>query len=246
MAFTNIGEMVISDGISDYLFRPSFAAMSRIGDPEEIVKTYAVLNGEIIRQVLPLLNKAIEMASGVSKLQRAMYYQLTGKSAQDWILTALRKPIYFRPVLEAAMNVIEACCEDDPVALIGEWVPGTKGIIYRPGKMPVDQMVMLANALLRHGIIGAVEVKQRGKPEEKQSSSEFDAITYINAAQCHFGMTQAAAEQLTMTQFVMLLRARYPEDKGFTQEEYEAVMDEDERRWQEMIAEEERRKKVAH
>ena len=235
MAFTNIGEMVISDGKTDFSFRPSFAAMSRIGSPTEIVNTYAILNGEITRQVFPLLNEALRITAATSEFQKAMYQQLTGKRPQEWILGALRKPFYFRPVLDAAMSVLDACCESDPAELIGEWVPGVKGIVYRPGKMSVNEIICTANNLLKHGIIGGIELKQRGKPEEKDYSDEFDAMGYVNAAQCHFGMTRSEAEQLTMTQFLMLLRARYPEEKGFTQDEYDAIMDEDERRWQEMI-----------
>lgn len=44
----DIGELGISDsreGGRDYVLRPSFEAMARIGEPEEIVKIYAVING---------------------------------------------------------------------------------------------------------------------------------------------------------------------------------------------------------
>lgn len=42
-ALTDIGELFISDsreGGKDYLLRPSFEAMTRIGTPEEIVQAY--------------------------------------------------------------------------------------------------------------------------------------------------------------------------------------------------------------
>jgi len=38
-------------------------------------------------------------------------------------------------------------------------------------------------------------------------------------------MSREEAEQLTMTDFQLLLAAKYPEQKGFTREEYEAAED---------------------
>ncbi len=37
------------------------------------------------------------------------------------------------------------------------------------------------------------------------------------------------------TEFTMLINAKYPPEKGLTREEYDSVMDEDDRKWQEMI-----------
>lgn len=48
MALPEIGEIGISDsreGGADYLLRPSFEAMSRLGTPDEIVQTFAILHG---------------------------------------------------------------------------------------------------------------------------------------------------------------------------------------------------------
>lgn len=41
----------------------------------------------------------------------------------------------------------------------------------------------------------------------------------------HLGMSREEAEQLTMTEFQMLLATKFPEQKGFTKEEYDAVAD---------------------
>jgi len=38
-------------------------------------------------------------------------------------------------------------------------------------------------------------------------------------------MSREEAEKLTMTEFTQLLAAKYPDQKGFTKEEYEAVTD---------------------
>ena len=39
-AMTEIGEVLISTRQKDYLFRPSFAAMARIGTPDQIVRAF--------------------------------------------------------------------------------------------------------------------------------------------------------------------------------------------------------------
>lgn len=54
-ALTDIGELSISDsreGGKDYLLRPSFEAMTRIGTPEEIVQAYATIHGNDVTQLI--------------------------------------------------------------------------------------------------------------------------------------------------------------------------------------------------
>ena len=38
-------------------------------------------------------------------------------------------------------------------------------------------------------------------------------------------MNRAEASQLTMTEFQMLLAAKYPDQKGFTRDEYDSIAD---------------------
>ncbi|OKP03889.1 hypothetical protein Xedl_01398 [Xenorhabdus eapokensis] len=40
-------------------------------------------------------------------------------------------------------------------------------------------------------------------------------------------MSREEAEQLTMTEFQMMLKAKFPDEKGFPHEEYDAVIDAD-------------------
>ncbi|WP_187576488.1 DUF6246 family protein [Klebsiella pneumoniae] len=42
-----------------------------------------------------------------------------------------------------------------------------------------------------------------------------------------------------MTEFSLLLNAKYPNQKGFTREEFDSVMSEDDKRWNAMLAAEE-------
>lgn len=205
-----IGECLITVGDDDYFFRPSFLNMTRIGDPQEIVQAFYYLHND---EVTPLLQKAL-MAYGV---------------VPEWLLRYMGRPQFAKQTIYAAMNVMQACCERDVSALTGELVPGKSGkwgMVYRKGKVPMQNLVLIAQSLITHGIIGKAKVRQLQRHETGQATTEFRAFDYINAARNHFGMSRQEAEQLSMTEFQMLLAAKYPDQKGFTREEYDAVADE--------------------
>ncbi|MEY0558980.1 DUF6246 family protein, partial [Providencia rettgeri] len=88
------GEFIISTPDKDYLFRPSFDAMTRIGTPEQIVNAFTLLSGA---EVQMLIARAIQ-AYGV---------------VPEWLFKALKKPTYGRSVLSTSMMVMQACCNDD-------------------------------------------------------------------------------------------------------------------------------------
>ncbi|MEY8769025.1 DUF6246 family protein [Erwinia sp. ACCC 02193] len=204
-----IGECLISHGENDYFFRPSFEAMSRIGEPDEIVKAFYDLHND---EVTPLLQRAL-----------AAYGKIP-----SWLMDYVNRKQVAKPAMMAAISVLTACCERDPASLTGEIIPGRSGrwaFVYRKGAMPPGDMVLIAQSLITHGIIGKAKVRQLQRHESGQSTTEFRAFDYISAARNHFNMSRTDAEQLTMTEFQMLLAAKYPDQKGFTREEYDAVAD---------------------
>lgn len=205
-----IGECLITVGDEDYFFRPSFLNMTRIGDPQEIVQAFYYLHND---EITPLLQKAL-MAYG---------------AVPEWLLRYMGRPQFAKQTIYAAMNVMQACCERDVSALTGELVPGKSGrwgMVYRKGKVPMQNLALIAQSLITHGIIGKAKVRQLQRHEAGKATTEFNAFEYINAARNHFGMSRQEAEQLSMTEFQMLLAAKYPDQKGFTREEYEQVADE--------------------
>ena len=52
-----IGECLITVGEEDYFFRPSFANMMKIGEPQEIVQAFYDLHHD---EVTPLLQRALD------------------------------------------------------------------------------------------------------------------------------------------------------------------------------------------
>ncbi|WP_237387148.1 DUF6246 family protein [Xenorhabdus sp. Sc-CR9] len=213
-----IGEMVISTDKRDFSLSPSFSSMTRIGTPQQIVDAYTLLNGA---ETQSLINRAV-LAYG---------------TVPDWLIRLMRKPAFGRVILSTSMRVIQACCEDDVDELIGEWRPGRRGIVYRPGKAPINDIIVIAQELVTHGVIGKVQIRKLQSHEGTDAySNQFKAIEYINAARAHFNMTREEAERLTMTEFQMMLKAKFPDEKGFTREEYDAVIDEDDKRTDELVS----------
>lgn len=216
---TEIGECLISTKKRDYLFRPSFAAMTRIGNPEEIVRVFYDINHD---SVTPLLSRAYEAYGSIPA----------------WLIEHVNKTEFAVKAISAEISVIQACCEDDCSELTGELFPSrsrTGALVWCSGSLSFEKILLVAQSLITHGVIGKAKTRQLQRNEGKEASTEFFAIEYINSARTHFGMTREEAERLTMTEFTMLINSKYPPEKGFTRDEYDAVMNEDDRKWQEMI-----------
>lgn len=205
---TEIGEMRISLSDRSFFFKPSFRAMNEIGTPKEIVEVYARLNG--IDYVAPL--------------QHVEYLPF---GAQMQVMKTICKPVYGRHVLSAAYIVMQSCCEDDISVLIGGWKPTPRGVRYVPGIMPVSDIIIIARNLMQHGIIGKspLKVPERLEEQGKKTTNEFHASQYIISARTHFDMTRDEAENLSMTEFQMMIKNKYPEPKGLTKEERAAEYD---------------------
>lgn len=205
---TEIGEMRISLSDRSFFFKPSFRAMNEIGTPKEIVDVYAKLNG--IDYVAPL--------------QHVEYLPF---GAQMQVMKTISKPVYGRHVLSAAYIVMQSCCEDDISVLIGGWKPTPRGVRYVPGIMPVSDIIIIARNLMEHGIIGKspLKVPERLEEQGKKTTNEFHASQYIISARTHFDMTRDEAENLSMTEFQMMIKNKYPEPKGLTKEERAAEYD---------------------
>lgn len=207
--YKEIGECLITAGEDEYFFRPSFAAMSRIGEPQEIVQAFYDLHND---EVTPLLQRAMDAYGTIPA----------------WLLDHVSRREIGKPAIMAAMSVLAACCERDLSRLIGEIIPGKSGkwtFVWRKGAMPLSDMVLIAQSLITHGIIGKAKVRQLQRHESNKATTEFNAFEYISAARNHFGISRDEAEQLSMTEFQMMLAAKYPDQKGFTRDEYEAVAD---------------------
>lgn len=207
---TDIGEMRLSEareGGRDYFFKPSFEAMSAIGTPEEIVSTFSLIHGAGIQEVIDRVSR---LPNALPKHMLNALFQMPGEK-----------------ILTASMDVLRCCYRgsDELTSLIGEWKGWSNCVVYRPGALKKEDIIVLAQQLMQHGVVGKAKIRKLQRHETNEYSTDFKAIDYIIAARNHFGMSRDDAANLTMTEFTLLLAAKYPDQKGFTKEEYDSVAD---------------------
>lgn len=221
-----IGELAVSDAKNDYFFRPSFVNMTKIGDPKEIVQTFAELHDS---SDADLVNRELLRISNQNQWLRAIYSVETGKEDNPyWLIQYLMSDIRSKGIVMSAMNVLQACCDKDLKPIIGELRPSKRGgktFAYLAGSMPIIDMIVIARSLITHGIIGKAKVRRLQRQETGAYVSEFNAFEYISAARIHFNMPREEAESLTMTEFTLMLAAKYPDQKGYTRQEYDSESD---------------------
>lgn len=134
--------------------------------------------------------------------------------------------------------LLDACADDDISDLVGamEGVP----LEYVPGELPVEHVVILAQALAWHGITGA----QEPRPGAKYSKT-FDASEYAAMAVAHLGMSEREAWDMTMTGLLAAMRAKFPDAHGTTEaptaEQHDATM-----KWFEKVERARRSRQGAH
>ncbi|HGI7020733.1 TPA: DUF6246 family protein [Klebsiella aerogenes] len=208
------GECLITSGDKEYFFRPSLLAMTRIGEPAEIVQTFYDLCND---EATPLIQQAAQV-----------YIRDEYSRLPDCVLRYIQSGLLSRKAVMAAHAVLTACCDGDIGELVGWMKPGKsrkRGFMWRPGTMPAPEMIIVAQNLMMHGIIGKAKVRKLQRHETSDTTNEFRASEYIVAARNHFGISKEEAWQLTMTEFQLMLIAKYPEQKGYTREEYDHAAD---------------------
>jgi len=125
-----------------------------------------------------------------------------------------------------APYVLACLCEqDDPTPLIGWHAPKA----YVAGAMPETEMVVIAQHLLRHGMVGGAKPGGRAKAEQGRYAETFDAAEYVAAARVHLGLSSADAEALSMTEFQRMFEMKFPQANKAsdipTREEYLAAIE---------------------
>ena len=112
-----------------------------------------------------------------------------------------------REVMATAYDVLVACCDQDVSPLIGHM--GSKWRSFVPGAMPANDMVHIARALMRHGVIG---IKPEGRPTQKPKEEfvpEFRPREFVSQAVAHLGLSSAEAWQMTMTELSGAMQSKY-------------------------------------
>lgn len=177
---TDVGQFAIHVNEIDYLFIPSFLNMTKLGDPEEIVKIFSIIFGEINN----------------FNLEQIMQY---------------------------VDKTLEACCTEDCSVVTG-YIKGEDKLIYVDPVIPVEDKLVLAQHLLKHGLIGEIPPKKTN--EDTEYSNEFHAKKFVYLAVAHLGMRESDAWNMSMTAFQEAMEAKFPSPKNdiISQDDYDAAM----------------------
>lgn len=116
-----------------------------------------------------------------------------------------------RDRFHAALDVIQACTDEDISEFTG-WM-GSRYGTWVGGHIPFPDLLPLARTLMRHGVVGVVPALP-GPAKPGDYSEEFDPRVFVSQAIAHLGMSEEDAWNLTVTGFVLAMRAKYPPEKS--------------------------------
>lgn len=149
--------------------------------------------------------------------------RIAGLGSPDEIVT-LYADLHGPKAVATATYILACLCDQEDVTPMLGWLDQDG---RHPGAMPDPERIIIAQHLMRHGIIG----KERpGAAGDGKFSSRFEAAEYISAARVHLGLSSADAEGLSMTEFQTMLEMKFPEVANGgakdvpTREEYMAAM----------------------
>lgn len=177
---TDVGQFAIHVNEIDYVFTPSFLNMTKLGDPEKIVKIFSTIFGEINN----------------FNLNQVMHY---------------------------VDKTLEACCETDCSVITG-YIKGEDKLINIEPLIPVEDKLVLAQHLLKHGLIGVIPSKKTS--DDTDYSNEFHAKKFVYLAVAHLGMRESDAWNMSMTAFQEAMEAKFPSPKNdiVSQDDYDSAM----------------------
>ncbi|EHL37299.1 gp17 protein [Salmonella enterica subsp. enterica serovar Montevideo str. ATCC BAA710] len=100
-------------------------------------------------------------------------------------------------------------------------------MLFRPGAIPIEDVIHLARHLILHGVMGD-QPPEEFEGEKGEYSDKFDVRSFVYTAVAHLGMSESDAWNMTMTSFRAAMNAKFPQKekaKVPTQEKYDEVMD---------------------
>lgn len=126
--------------------------------------------------------------------------------------------------IDAINKVLTACCESDCSVITGYLRGDNDKLTPIEGLLPIEDRIILAQHLLKHGLIGEIEKKK--KNEDTDYSQEFHAKKFVYMAVAHLNMSEDKAWNMSMTAFQEAMNAKFPtNDKDIvSQDDYDSAM----------------------
>lgn len=202
-ANVRVGEVAINAEIDGegrtYLLRPSFLAMSQLGDPDHIKWLF-----ERCHMALCVVNFG-------------ELYCATNDLSHDQINLCIK-------VIDACS---QDDIPDELLGWFQGSADGQR-MVYRTGAIPIDKLVRLANHLLYWGIIGEPSERWKNLPVKKsQRQSLYDPAEFVGQAVSSLGFSHKDAWDLTIFEFQRAIEKEFPINESKvppTQDEAEQAM----------------------
>lgn len=136
---------------------------------------------------------------------RPSLYAISQLGTPEEIVDLYARVMGANPRFADALHVIFCCAESDVSHIFGHLGEDLK---FVPGKAPPDHAVHIARALLRHGVTSVLP--PQGDPKDEDYTPRFVAREHVAVAMAHLGASSIAAWQMTMTELVGAMRAKFP------------------------------------
>jgi len=108
----------------------------------------------------------------------------------------------------ASVEVLQVCIGEDITELVGQ--TGSQANRWIPGLINPQKIIILASALIRHGLVGPQIDDEDLDAPKKEYASKFEPAGIVAMAIAHLGMSEQQAWDMTVTGFVMAMRAKFP------------------------------------
>ena len=165
---------------------------------------------------------------------RPSLYAISQLGTPEEIVRLYARMMGARPTITDALHVINCCAEGDVSHIFGHLDPDT--LQFVPAQAQPENAIHIARALLRHGVTGVLPPMGDGAPKDGDYTPRFVAREHVAVAMAHLGASSYDAWQMTMTELVGAMRAKFPplpelDAKGkprapkMTEAEYEATME---------------------
>lgn len=109
--------------------------------------------------------------------------------------------------LAYSLSVIQVCSDGDIRDVFGYI---DTDLTFQEKGASADEVVVIAQSLMKHGLIGDVELNSRSN-EKSDYFSVFEAKDYVATAVAHLGISIKDAWAMSMTSLLSVLKAKFPD-----------------------------------
>ena len=128
--------------------------------------------------------------------------------------------------MQTSIHILKCCSDDETGPLLGEcWFTPSGKLRLKPGIMPVDDVITLAQHCMYHGLIGDGPEEVASDRQEGEYKPTFDILEFVYSAVAHLGLSESEAWNMTMTGYRAAVRAKTPPEARSKQKRPNVLLD---------------------